>query len=189
MIAARRAIGARRTRRPRPPAPRRGDGARRSSARRAGLTDRGGTQPDRHGRSTDRRLPTVVKSLCMDETSIDVNASPEHVWSLITDVTQMGRWSPECWSCTWLDGADGPVVGARFKGRNKRGLMRWSTISTVVVADQPNHFAFEVDNSGMRWGLSPRRRRCHDAGERVPREGRSAAVVGPCRVRHEAVGS
>jgi uncharacterized protein YndB with AHSA1/START domain len=88
----------------------------------------------------------------MDETSIDVNASPEHVWSLITDVTQMGRWSPECWSCTWLDGADGPVVGARFKGRNIRGLMRWSTISTVVVADQPNHFAFEVDKSGMRWG-------------------------------------
>ncbi len=30
--------------------------------------------------------------------------------------------------------------------------MRWSTISTVVVADQPNHFAFEVDRSGMRWG-------------------------------------
>ena len=88
----------------------------------------------------------------MDETSIDVNASPEHLWSLITDVTQMGRWSPECWSCTWLDGADGPVVGARFKGRNKRGLMRWSTISTVVVADEPSHFAFEVDNSGMRWG-------------------------------------
>src|SRR6476619_3484385 len=152
MIAALPAIGAQRTRRPQPPAPRRGDEARRPSAHRAGLTDGAGTQADRHRRSTDRRLPTVVKSLSMDETSIDVNASPERVWSLITDVTQMGQWSPECWSCTWLDGADGTVVGARFKGRNKRGLMRWSTISAVVVADQPSYLAFEVYNSGMRWG-------------------------------------
>lgn len=88
----------------------------------------------------------------MDEISVDISASPERVWSLITDVTQMGKWSPECWSCTWLAGADGPVLGAQFKGRNKRGLMRWSTVSTVVIADAPDHFAFEVDDSGMRWG-------------------------------------
>ncbi len=88
----------------------------------------------------------------MDEFSVDISAPPDRVWSLITDVTQMGRWSPECWSCTWLDGSGGPAVGAQFKGRNKRGLMRWSTISTVVIADAPDHFAFEVDDSGMRWG-------------------------------------
>lgn len=87
-----------------------------------------------------------------DEVSIGIDAPPERVWALVTDVTQMGRWSPECWSCTWLDGADRPVVGARFKGRNKRGLLRWSTISTVAVADEPTHFAYEVDDSGMRWG-------------------------------------
>jgi uncharacterized protein YndB with AHSA1/START domain len=88
----------------------------------------------------------------MDEFSIGIEAPPGRVWSLITDVTQMGRWSPECWSCTWLDGAPGAAVGARSKGRNRRGLMRWSTISTVIAADEPEHFAFEVDNSGMRWG-------------------------------------
>jgi uncharacterized protein YndB with AHSA1/START domain len=88
----------------------------------------------------------------MDQATIDIAAPPDKVWALLTDVTQMGRWSPECWSCTWLDDATGPTVGAKFKGRNKRGLMRWSTVSTVVVADQPTHFAFEVDNSGMRWG-------------------------------------
>lgn len=88
----------------------------------------------------------------MDEATVNISAPPERVWSLITDVTQMGKWSPECRSCTWLDGASAPVVGARFKGRNKRGFMRWSTIATVVVADEPEHFAFEVDDSGMRWG-------------------------------------
>jgi len=88
----------------------------------------------------------------MDEVSIDISAPPERVWPLITDVTQMGRWSPECRSCSWLGGAAGPAVGAQFKGRNKRGLVRWSTISTVVTADAPEHFAFEVNDSGMRWG-------------------------------------
>ncbi|CAN5502358.1 SRPBCC family protein [soil metagenome] len=88
----------------------------------------------------------------MDETSTDIAAPPERVWALITDVTQMGRWSPECLRCTWLDGADGPEVGARFKGHNKRGLLRWSTISIVVEADEPEHFAFEVADSRMRWG-------------------------------------
>lgn len=87
----------------------------------------------------------------MDEASIDIAAPPERVWALVTDVTQMGRWSPECWSCSWLDGASGPSVGAKFKGRNKRGLVRWSTVSTVVTAEEPKQFTFEVDDSGMRW--------------------------------------
>ena len=44
------------------------------------------------------------------------------------------------------------MVGARFRGRNKRGLLRWSTTSTVRVADPPRHVDWEVDRSGMRWG-------------------------------------
>lgn len=88
----------------------------------------------------------------MDEETIDIDAPPEQVWALITDVTQMGRWSPECQSCKWLDGAAGPTVGARFKGHNKRGLMQWNTVSTVVTADAPSHFEFEVKQSRMRWG-------------------------------------
>jgi len=88
----------------------------------------------------------------VDEESIDIDAPPERVWALITDVTQMGRWSPECYSCTGLDGAGGPTVGARFKGRNKRGLLRWATTSKVVTAEEPSHFAFEVKDSQMRWG-------------------------------------
>jgi uncharacterized protein YndB with AHSA1/START domain len=88
----------------------------------------------------------------VDEVNIDIAAPPERVWALVTDVTQMGRWSPECHRCEWLDGASGPAVGARFKGWNRRGLMRWSTVSTVVTADEPSHFAWEVDTSKMRWG-------------------------------------
>ena len=39
--------------------------------------------------------------------TIDIDAPPEQVWALITDVTQMGRRSPECRSCKWLGDATG----------------------------------------------------------------------------------
>jgi uncharacterized protein YndB with AHSA1/START domain len=88
----------------------------------------------------------------VDQVTIDIAAPPEKVWSLLTDVTQMGRWSPECNRCAWVDGATGPEVGAKFKGWNKRGMLRWSTTSTVVTADAPTHFAWQVDKSAMQWG-------------------------------------
>jgi Polyketide cyclase / dehydrase and lipid transport len=56
-----------------------------------------------------------------------VDASPEVVYDLVTDVTRMGEWSPECVGCAWIDGANDPVPGARFRGRNRHGLARWST--------------------------------------------------------------
>jgi uncharacterized protein YndB with AHSA1/START domain len=115
----------------------------------------------------------------MDEVTADISAPPKRVWQLVTDVRNMGRWSPECHRCEWLGGATGPAVGAKFKGWNKRGLMRWSTVSTVVAADEPAHFAWEVDQSRMRWGY-----RFEPAGEgtRVT-EYREELAVKPLHVR------
>jgi uncharacterized protein YndB with AHSA1/START domain len=75
-------------------------------------------------------------------------APPERVYDLISDVTRMGQWSPECVRCEWLDGATGPEVGARFKARNKRGLLRWSNSPTVVAADRGREFAFSRKTPG-----------------------------------------
>ena len=55
-----------------------------------------------------------------------INAPAEAVYDLVTDVTRMGEWSPENEGGEWLDAARGPVVGARFRGRNKRKLS-WKT--------------------------------------------------------------
>src|SRR3546814_11354312 len=63
----------------------------------------------------------------------------------------MGRLSPECTGGRWLAGATGPRVGARFKGTNKRGLMRWSTTNLVVDAEPDRRFAFETKQSADRW--------------------------------------
>lgn len=71
-----------------------------------------------------------------------VARTPEVVYDLVTDVTRMGEWSPECVGGQWLDGATGAAVGARFRGRNKRGLARWSNKPRVVVADRGREFAF-----------------------------------------------
>ena len=88
----------------------------------------------------------------MDEVAVNIKAPAEKVYDLITDVTQMGRWSPECTGGKWVDGATGPAVGARFKGSNRHGLMRWTTHCEVTKADPAKTFEWEVKESGMRWG-------------------------------------
>ncbi|HVT21210.1 MAG TPA: SRPBCC family protein [Mycobacteriales bacterium] len=67
---------------------------------------------------------------------IHVNAPPQTVWDLLSDVERMGEWSPECYRVAWLDGASPPAKpGARFKGSNKWGPVRWSMTCEVKTAD------------------------------------------------------
>ncbi len=86
-----------------------------------------------------------------DEASLRVAAPAEDLYAIVTDVANMGRLSPECTGGTWLGGATGPAEGARFKGHNKRGFVRWSTTNTVVAADPGKEFAFETKQSATRW--------------------------------------
>ena len=83
-----------------------------------------------------------MKKGAKGQVSLHVNASPEELYALVSDVTRMGEWSPETVRCQWLDGATGPAVGARFKGSNRRGIMRWSTKPRVVAAEPGREFAF-----------------------------------------------
>ena len=49
----------------------------------------------------------------------------------MSDVTQIGRYSPETFEAEWLDGATGPAVGARFRGHVKRngiGPVYWTDV-------------------------------------------------------------
>jgi Polyketide cyclase / dehydrase and lipid transport len=71
-----------------------------------------------------------------------IDAPPEVIYDLVADVTRMGDWSPECVSCEWIDGATGPTVGARFRGRNRHGLARWSNKPRVVAAERGREFGF-----------------------------------------------
>jgi uncharacterized protein YndB with AHSA1/START domain len=71
------------------------------------------------------------------EASVTVAASPEAVWAVISDVTRVGEWSGECRGCVWVDGADSPTPGARFRGRNRRGGFRWTRLNEVMLVERP----------------------------------------------------
>jgi len=75
-----------------------------------------------------------------------MNAPPDRVWDLVSDVTKIGRYSPETFEAEWLDGATGPAVGARFRGhvkRNGKGPIYW-TKCTVIASEPGQEFAFGV---------------------------------------------
>src|SRR5687768_18373188 len=74
--------------------------------------------------------------------TVHVDASPEAVYDLVSDITRMREWSPETYKATWLGGATGPVAGARFRGWNKAGPIRWFTDPVVDVADRGKQFTF-----------------------------------------------
>jgi len=92
--------------------------------------------------------------------SVDVAASPEVVWSLISDLARMGQWSPECTGVRWAGTAPGPAgpsVGAVFKGKNRIGIRRWSTKGTIVAADPNQRIAWDTAALGLpgaRWGYT-----------------------------------
>lgn len=78
------------------------------------------------------------------EATVTIRAGAEQVWAMVADVTRMGEWSPETERAEWIDGATGPAVGARFKGYNKRGRTKWSTMCEVIEAEPGRSFAFAV---------------------------------------------
>ena len=97
-----------------------------------------------------------------DSVTVHMNAPPEKIWELLSDVTRIGHYSPETFEAAWLDGATGPAVGARFRGhvkRNRKGPTYWTTC-TVLASDPGREFAFGVGNSGKplntwRYQLEP----------------------------------
>ncbi len=97
-----------------------------------------------------------------DAVTVHVDAPPEAVWALVSDVTAIGRFSPETFEAQWLDGATGPALGARFKGhvkRNGRGPVYWTTCE-VVACEPGREFGFAVLTGGRalntwRYRLEP----------------------------------
>lgn len=73
-----------------------------------------------------------------------IAASPEAVWSLVSDPTRMGEWSPENVGAKWLGDANGPAEGVKFRGANKNGWMRWKTVCTITECVDNEAFAFDV---------------------------------------------
>src|SRR5260370_27227316 len=112
-------------------------------------------------------MPTAKRG----SATVEIAAAPDLVYRLITDITRMGEWSPECYRCTWLDGATAAVPGARFRGYNRLGSYRWQTTAVVRSAENGRSFAFTTvhDKTG-REGTAWRYDLCPAAGATRPTE-------------------
>ncbi len=96
------------------------------------------------------------------QVTVDIAASPQEVWDLVSDVTRIGEFSPETFEARWTRGSTGPEVGATFKGHVKRngvGPTYWSACR-VTRCDPPTEtgegvFEFAVgtpDVTVNNWG-------------------------------------
>ncbi|MDG5483367.1 SRPBCC family protein [Mycolicibacterium gadium] len=112
-------------------------------------------------------MPTATTG----EVRIEIGAPPLEVYELLSDITRMGDWSPECYRCEWLDGATTAPVGAKFRGNNRLGKARWTTDAVITAADPGREFAFTVlhksgrEETLCRYELRPNQ--CRHTGDRV----------------------
>jgi uncharacterized protein YndB with AHSA1/START domain len=89
------------------------------------------------------------------EVETHVEAPPERVWELVTDITLPAQFSSEFQGADWIDPAGEPAVGSTFRGRNRLdNVGEWETTSVIVACDRPRVFAWAVgdpDNASATW--------------------------------------
>jgi hypothetical protein len=90
--------------------------------------------------------------MTVDRETVSIDARPEVVWDLVSDITRMGEWSPECTGGRWFGRRKAPEVGASFVGYNRRGWIRWLTTAKVEESERGRSFVFRIRESGVRWG-------------------------------------
>ena len=89
--------------------------------------------------------------------SITINASPEAVYAIVSDVTRIGEQSPICKAASWDDPSQAGKEGAWFTGHNEVGDNGWDTRCKVIAAAPGKEFAFinggpNGDHELVRWG-------------------------------------
>ena len=95
------------------------------------------------------------------QAQIDIAAPVAKVWALVSDLSRMPQWSPQCRMMKPL----GPVrQGTRTININRRNYAFWPTTSTVTEVIPETKLAFRVNANNTIWSyeLQPT-----DGGTRV----------------------
>ncbi|MDN5929951.1 MAG: SRPBCC family protein [Pseudonocardia sp.] len=112
------------------------------------------------------------------EGSVHVDAPPERVWELVSDIHLVASLSSEVQSVEWLDGAERAALGCAFLGHSMHPAAgEWTTTSRIVRCEAPREFGWDVEDpdnptASWRFELTPR-----DGGTEV----RQWARMGPGR--------
>ncbi|MEM9565221.1 MAG: SRPBCC family protein [Actinomycetota bacterium] len=109
------------------------------------------------------------------EITIEIEAPPAAVWPIVTDINTPAAFSDEFQGADWVD--DGPAIGARFEGHNRRESMEWTVPCTVTGFEPERLFEWTVGDvadkvARWRFELTPT-----DAGSQL----RFDAEMGPGR--------
>lgn len=86
------------------------------------------------------------------EESIEIDATPEQAWSVISDLERMGEWSPQCKKMIIRGGTVG--LGTRTININRRGPLVWTTTSKVVRFEPNREIAFRVAENHTVWSYT-----------------------------------
>ncbi len=93
---------------------------------------------------TDDRAPLL-------EDSIEIDAPPETVWALVSDIERMSSWSPQVVRST-VNG-DEVGLGTTFTNENQQDDVAWPTNARVVRFEPPRDFAFKVKENRLVWSF------------------------------------
>jgi uncharacterized protein YndB with AHSA1/START domain len=82
------------------------------------------------------------------QAQIHINAPVGKVWELVSDLSRLPEWSPQCRMMKPL----GPIrQGARTINLNRRNRLFWPTTCTVMEVIPEKKLAFRVDINNSIW--------------------------------------
>ena len=82
------------------------------------------------------------------QAEIEINAPVSKVWSLVSDLSRMPQWSPQCRMMRLL----GPLrPGTRTLNLNRRNMLFWPTTSVITEVVPDRKVAFRVPLNTTVW--------------------------------------
>ena len=89
------------------------------------------------------------------EVSRVIAASPDAIWTYVSDINFSKQFSSEFLVAEWLDGATEPAVGAKFRGTNENDFVgRWQVECTITECEPGSVFGWMVqggDGPAATW--------------------------------------
>jgi uncharacterized protein YndB with AHSA1/START domain len=110
---------------------------------------------------------------------VEIDAAPEEVWRVVSDLARMPEFSPELRKAFVIGR---PGVGATIVGINRRKAVVWPTTSKVVRWEPGRAVAWKTRESGATWvyELEPSATGTLVTGRRVlPRFTTGTALLAP----------
>lgn len=82
------------------------------------------------------------------QAQIDIDAPVSKVWALVSDLSLMPQWSPQC---RLMKPVGGLRQGARTINLNRRGRLFWPTTCRITELIPERKLAFRVSENGTVW--------------------------------------